>query len=78
MMSQLSPTLSEIQPLDATDYLSDILIEKLWHDLHEQVSREQIRQVATQVFAQFQNAKVTNFLPIFIYRQTFEKLKPEL
>src|SRR5262245_60343463 len=78
MLNQLNPALSEIQSLDIADYVDEALIEKLWHELNEQIPREQIYQVATQVFAQFQNVTVTNFLPIFIYRQTLEKLKPEV
>lgn len=59
-------------------HFNDTLIEKIWFELNERVSHEQIRRAAAEVALQFQHATVTTFIPIFIYRQTYEKLKREL
>ncbi len=75
MLIQVSPTLSKIETVNVANYLNNTLIEKIWYELDERVTREQIRQVAAEVSAQFQNATVATFIPIFIYRQTCEKLK---
>ena len=55
--------------------LDDALIEQVWRDLNGQVSRLKIRQVATDVAAMFQDAKVRTFVPIFIRRTTCEQLR---
>jgi hypothetical protein len=57
------------------DELDDSLIEQIWHDLDGQVTREQIRQVVTEIAAEFRSATVTAFVPIFIRRQAREKLE---
>jgi len=54
--------------------VDDLLIEKIWHDLGKQITREQIRQVALEVAAEFQEARITTFVPIFIHRLTYERL----
>ncbi len=59
-------------------FLNEALVEKIWFELDEQATREQIRQAATEVAAQFKGAAITTFIPIFIYRHTCEKLKREL
>ena len=55
--------------------LDDALIEQIWQDLNGQVSRLKIRQVATDVVAMFQDAKVRTFVPIFIRRTTYQQLR---
>lgn len=55
--------------------LDDALIDQIWQDLCGQVSRVRIRQVAIEVAARFQDAKVKTFVPIFIRRNTCEQLK---
>lgn len=75
MLTLHNPITVETEPLNGTDYLDEALIEKMWHELDEQVSREQIRLMATQVAAQFEDATVTTFIPVFVYRETYEKLK---
>ncbi len=65
----------EAEPLNGDHYLDETLIEKMWQELDEQVTREQIRLTATQVAAQFEDATVTTFIPVFVYRETYEKLK---
>lgn len=65
----------EAEPLNGDHYLDETLIEKMWHELDEQVSREQIRLTAAQIAAQYREATVTTFIPVFVYRETYEKLK---
>ena len=55
--------------------VDDSLVEKLWHDLDGQVSREQIGRAVTEIAAGFQKATVTAFVPILIHRQALEQLK---
>ena len=60
---------------DMAQELDDALVEQIWGDLNGQVSRPMIRQVATDVAAMFQDAKVRTFVPIFIRRTTCEQLR---
>ena len=60
------------------DYLEDYLIEEIWQDLNQQFSIDKIREVALETASEFQDAIVTAFLPIFIYRRTREKLMKTL
>ena len=55
--------------------VDDSLTEQIWHDLDGQVTREQIRQVATEIAAEFSTATVTVFVPIFIRRRARERLE---
>jgi hypothetical protein len=55
--------------------VDDSLVEKLWHDLDGQVSREQIGRAVAEIAAGFQKATVTSFVPILIHRQALERLK---
>lgn len=54
------------------------LIEKLWQQLNGTVSYLRVSQVVAEVTAKFQDATVTNYLPIFIQRYAWEKLAEEL
>ena len=58
-----------------TEFVDDELINSIWQDLDGRVSHEQIRQTAIEVAARFANARVMTFIPIFIRRQTLERLK---
>lgn len=57
------------------DNVDDSLIERLWHDLDGQVSLEQIRRAVTEIAAEYQEAKLTTFVPIFIHRKALRQLK---
>ena len=57
---------------------SDELIELIWHDLHESISRRRIAEVAHRIAAGFADAKITAFIPIFVRRATCERLRPEV
>ncbi len=62
---------------DIINYMNDIVIENIWHELGGRVTYDEIRRAAAEVMdmAEFQNATVTTFLPILIHRRTREKLK---
>lgn len=53
------------------------VVEQIWRQLDGQASRAHIHQVAATVAADFAAATVTAFLPIFIHRDTLEKLRIE-
>ena len=59
-------------------YINDSLIEQIWRDLEGQVDHKRIYQVALKEAEGFKNATVTNFISIFIRRQTCERLKATL
>jgi hypothetical protein len=61
-----------------TDYVDDSLVEKLWHELDGQVSRQRIAGAVTEIAAKFERATVRGFVPIFIHRRALEQLKGSL
>ena len=77
MMLKLLETTNGNSPVGHTGY-DEFLIEKLWQDLDEQISRELIDRVVTGVAARFQDVSITAFVPIFIRRQAVEELKWQL
>ena len=56
---------------------SDELIELIWHDLHQLISRRRVAEVAHRIAAGFADARVAAFIPIFVRRATCEWLLPE-
>ena len=58
-----------------TDCVDDDLVEEIWLELEGCAGRERIRDVATEVAADFRNAPVTQFVPIFVRRRTVERLR---
>lgn len=69
-----SPTTGEAKS-DSFIELDDRLIEQIWNDIGRRVSLEKVREVATAVAAGYRRATVTTFVPIFIRRQTYRRLK---
>ncbi|HEX6384462.1 MAG TPA: hypothetical protein VF177_07315 [Anaerolineae bacterium] len=63
---------------DVLALVNEQLVEDIWDDLEGRVTRENILQVAIEVATKFQDAAVTSFVPIFIRRQTSERLKARL
>lgn len=59
---------------DASNYVDDVLVDRIWCDLGKRIPHEYIRQVALEIAAEFREAKVTAFVPIFIRRQTLQRL----
>ena len=75
-MSERSSTTSENGVKNKTStFLSDEFIQGIWVQLAGQFPREHICQIATRVASEFKDARVTTFLPIFIRRQTLERLE---
>ena len=60
---------------DLTDFVDETLIDDIWRDLDGRIDRDQIREVATKVAREFVDATVTSFIPLFIRRRTYERLK---
>lgn len=54
------------------------LVAKIHAELNQRVPEARVRQVATDIAAQYEKAQVTSFVPIFVRRQTLEKLSREL
>jgi hypothetical protein len=78
MILNAKSPLGGIEQTNGDNFLDDLLVEQIWHDLKGQVSRDQILQVANQVAAKYKDSLVTNFVPIFIRRQTHEILRLKL
>ena len=78
MFTESGPITAETNHDGVMNDMDDSLIEQIWHDLDGQVTREQIRQLVTEVAAEFRTATITTFVPIFIRRQAREKLKTQI
>ena len=74
MATELHPTIAETNHIGVINDLNGSPIDQIWHDLDGHVTREQIRQVVTEIADEFRSAKVTAFVPIFIRRQARAKL----
>lgn len=70
----MNANMGEARDWETGNYLNDDLLEELWIDLDKRFSRAKIREVASETAFEFEDAVVTSFLPIFIYRKTREKL----
>ncbi|MFW6069396.1 MAG: three-helix bundle dimerization domain-containing protein [Chloroflexota bacterium] len=64
-----------INEADLAGLVDETVIEAIWSDLEGRVDREQVRQVALDVAQDFADATVTSFVPLFIRRRTYERLK---
>lgn len=72
-----SDRMAEANATDAIDGLNP-LIEQVWRELDGKVPRSRIRRVAICVAAQFENATVTTYIPLFVRHLTREWLKAEV
>lgn len=78
-MQLIQATLDEAtEENDVLALVNEELIEDIWSDLEGKVTRDNILQVATEVATKFREASVMTFVPIFIRRQTSERLKARL
>lgn len=73
-MKSLALTEKPLHP-EAVTNIDDLLVEQLWHDLSGQISQKEITQTVAEIGAQFQDATVKTFVPIFILRLASEQLK---
>jgi hypothetical protein len=49
--------------------VDEMLVETIWQDLEGRASHEQIRQLASEVASEFEDATVTTFIPIILQRR---------
>jgi hypothetical protein len=64
-----------VQPTGHEVYLDEALIDAIWRKLDRQVTRDEVRRVAHQVAARYHNARITQYVPVFILRRTCEILQ---
>ena len=58
--------------------VDEVLVEQIWRDVQGNVSRMQIQQLVREANSEFAQAKVTTYVPIFVRRQLYEKLRSRL
>lgn len=75
MLTKSAENRGMINDADVADLVDDPVIEAIWSDLDGRVDREQVREVALNVAQEFADATVTSFVPLFIRRRTYERLK---
>ncbi len=75
MLTESAENRGMINDADVADLVDDPVIEAIWSDLDGRVDREQVREVALNVAQEFADATVTSFIPLFIRRRTYERLK---
>jgi hypothetical protein len=57
---------------------SDDLVDMLMHDVGQSVSRARVKEVTSEVAAQFADAKVDTYIPIFVRREVRARLQEEV
>jgi hypothetical protein len=57
------------------DQIDDLFVEDLWKKSGGQVSQDRIRQIATEIAAEFQDATITSFIPILLRRRVQDRLR---
>ncbi len=63
---------------DTLDWDKDGAVEQIWKDMDGMVARATIEQVVSEVALRFDVARIKTFIPIFVHRETVERLKAEL
>ena len=56
----------------------DELVEAVWHDLLQQVSRRRVGEIVREVSAELAGSRVPAFVPVFVRRLATERLRREL
>lgn len=56
----------------------DELVEAIWHDLLQQVSRRRVGEMVREVSAELAGARVPAFVPVFVRRLAIERLRREV
>lgn len=57
---------------------SDDLVDMLMQDVGQSVSRARVKEVTSEVAAQFADAKVATYIPIFVRREVRARLREEI
>jgi hypothetical protein len=56
------------------DWDVETLIEQIWNDLEGTVTRSTVRRVLTTVTPKYENARIQSYVPIFLRKETVERL----
>lgn len=56
----------------------DDLVEMLMHDVGQSISHARVREVTSKMVAQFADAKVAAYVPIFVRRKVRARLQEEI
>ena len=60
---------------DTLDWDKEGTVEQIWKDMDGMFARVTIEQVASEVALRFEAARIKTFIPIFVRRETVERLK---
>ena len=63
---------------DTLDWDKEGTVEQIWKDMDGMFARATIEQVVSEVALRFEAARIKTFIPIFVHRETVERLKLEL
>lgn len=63
------------QQVEREPYLNEALIDAIWGKLDRRIPRDEVLRVARQVATRYHNARITQYVPIFILRRTCEILQ---
>ncbi|MEA3438905.1 MAG: hypothetical protein U9R58_01330 [Chloroflexota bacterium] len=63
---------------DTFDWDKEGTVEQIWEDMDSMFARATIEQVVSEVVLKFEAARIKTFIPIFVHRETVERLKAEL
>jgi hypothetical protein len=63
---------------DTPDWDVERMVSQVLDDLHGQVSETAVEEVVLQILPKFENARVKNFVPIFVRREAVQELKKSL
>jgi hypothetical protein len=63
---------------DRTSWDENTIVEQIWADLQGAVPRSAISQELKQVGSKFESARIKTYIPIFLRRETVERLRARL
>ena len=61
-----------------SDWDIETMIDQVWHHLQGQVSRAAIQAVMLEIIPRYENARVTTYVPILVYREAVDTLRTRL
>lgn len=64
-----------IDDVHLADFVDDAIVDAIWSDLDGRIDRERVRETALLIAQDFADATVTAFVPLFIRRRTYERLR---
>lgn len=66
------------ETFDSPDWDVERMVSQVVDDLHGEVSETAVEAVVLQILPKFENARVKNFVPIFVRREAVQTLKKSL